>query len=91
MGNIQTYALHLSSALIIGQVFEGFLLASILYGIILVLLIYANIRLLFNHPPTSQRPLDTLFIHAPLRFFLVMQLNLLFPLSLLCAIVYVLL
>lgn len=39
--------------------------------------------LLSFHPPTWERPFDMLLIHAPLRFFLVLELALMFPLCLL--------
>ncbi|KIK55577.1 hypothetical protein GYMLUDRAFT_175444 [Collybiopsis luxurians FD-317 M1] len=66
----------------VAWVFEWFLLSTILQGILLLTLIYANLVLLIYHPPTSARPFDTMLIHAPLRFFLVLQFGLMFPLSL---------
>jgi len=63
-------------------VFQFFLASTILQGILLLLLIYANIVLLIYHAPTSSRPFDTALIHAPLRFFLILPLSLLFPISL---------
>jgi hypothetical protein len=60
-----------------------FLAATILAGLLLLLLIYANIVLLVYHKPTSARPFDTALIHAPMRFFLILPLEILFPISLL--------
>lgn len=65
------------------QVFQGFLASTILLGILLVLLIYANIVLLVYHPPTTRRPFDIALIHAPMRAFLILPLGVLFPYSLL--------
>ncbi|KAF9045594.1 hypothetical protein BJ165DRAFT_1478385 [Panaeolus papilionaceus] len=66
----------------IAWVLQWFLACTILQGLLLLLLIYANINLLIYHPPSRSRPLDTALIHAPLRFFLVLPLNILFPLCL---------
>ena len=60
-----------------------FLLSTILLGILLLLLVYSNIALLVYHAPTYSRPFDMALIHAPLRFFMVLPLSLLFPYSLL--------
>lgn len=50
----------------------------------MVLLIYPNVAILITHPPElGKRPLDVVFIHAPLRFFLVLPLTIMFPYSLL--------
>jgi hypothetical protein len=65
------------------QVMQWFLVATILQGLLLILLLYTNIALLIYHPPDSSRPLDTALIHAPLRFFLILPLSILFPLCLL--------
>lgn len=65
-------------------VFEWFLASTILLGILVVLLIYPNVAILMTHPPElGKRPLDVAFIHAPLRFFLVLPLTVMFPYSLL--------
>jgi len=66
----------------IGWVMQWFLFATILQGLLIVLLLYSNIALLIYHPPVGSRPLDTALIHAPLRFFLILPLNILFPLCL---------
>ncbi|KAJ7090596.1 hypothetical protein C8R43DRAFT_293284 [Mycena crocata] len=66
----------------VAWVFEWFLAATILQGILLVVLLYSNISLLTYHPPTTSRPFDMALIHAPLRFFLVLQFALMFPLTL---------
>ncbi|KAJ7594243.1 hypothetical protein C8J56DRAFT_926263 [Mycena floridula] len=63
-------------------VLEWFKSATALQGLLLILLLYANLMLIWKHAPTSERPLDTMFIHAPLRFFLILELALMFPLSL---------
>ncbi|THV05795.1 hypothetical protein K435DRAFT_744734 [Dendrothele bispora CBS 962.96] len=67
----------------IAWVFEWFLASTILQGILLLLLLYSNVVLLIYHAPTKSRPFDTLLIHAPLRFFLVLEIAMMFPLSLL--------
>ncbi|KAK7460908.1 hypothetical protein VKT23_008836 [Stygiomarasmius scandens] len=66
----------------ISWVFEWFLAATVLQGILLLLLLYSNIVLLIYHKPTSERPFDTMLIHAPLRFFLVLEIAMMFPLGL---------
>lgn len=65
------------------KVFQWFLVSTVLQGILLLTLLYSNIVLLIYHQPSSARPFDTILIHAPLRFFLVLQFGLMFPLSLL--------
>jgi len=64
------------------QVLSMFLTSTILLGILLILLIYSNIALLVYHAPTYSRPFDMALVHAPLRFFMVLPLSLLFPYSL---------
>jgi len=63
-------------------VMQWFLVSTVLQGILLLFLLFSNIVLLIYHQPNSSRPLDTALIHAPLRFFLILPLILLFPLSL---------
>lgn len=62
---------------------QWFLVATITQGILLLFLFYSNLALLIYHPPDGSRPLDTALIHAPMRFFFVLPLTILFPLSLL--------
>ncbi|KAJ7132098.1 hypothetical protein C8R44DRAFT_871088 [Mycena epipterygia] len=69
----------------VAWVFEWFLTATILQGILLILLLYSNISLLTYHAPTTSRPFDMALIHAPLRFFFVLQFALMFPLALFVA------
>lgn len=76
------YANWLMALWAICWVLEFFLLSTILLGLLVLCLLYSNIALLTYHPPTSSRPLDTALIHAPLRFFLVLPLSLLFSYSL---------
>ncbi|KAK7678063.1 hypothetical protein QCA50_019004 [Cerrena zonata] len=66
----------------IAWLFQSFLASTILLGILLVLLIYANVVLLIYHAPTFERPFDIALIHAPLRAFLILPLGVLFPYSL---------
>ncbi|KAJ6485913.1 hypothetical protein C8R45DRAFT_998377 [Mycena sanguinolenta] len=66
----------------VAWVFKWFLTATILQGILLILLLFCNISLLTYHAPTTKRPLDMALIHAPLRFFFVLQFALMFPLAL---------
>lgn len=63
-------------------VFQWFLLATVFQVLLLLVLVYSNVVLLVYHPPSSDRPLDTALIHAPLRFFLALPLNVLFTYSL---------
>ncbi|CAK5273860.1 unnamed protein product [Mycena citricolor] len=72
----------------IAWVFEWFILATVFQGILLILLLYSNIALLTYHAPTTQRPFDMALIHAPLRFFFVVQFALMLPLNLLCVKLY---
>ncbi|KAG6334338.1 hypothetical protein ID866_4750 [Astraeus odoratus] len=65
------------------KVLQFFLVSTILLGILILLLAYSNIALLVYHTPTTSRPLDMALIHAPLRFFLILPLSLMFPYSLL--------
>ncbi|KAI0360467.1 hypothetical protein OH77DRAFT_1418393 [Trametes cingulata] len=66
----------------IAWILQAFLLSTICLGIMLVLLLYANVVLLIYHAPTSKRPLDIAFIHAPLRAFLLLPLGVMFAYSL---------
>ncbi|KAI0089407.1 hypothetical protein BDY19DRAFT_102072 [Irpex rosettiformis] len=66
----------------IAWLLQAFLVSTILLGILLVLLLYANIVLLVYHAPTRERPLDIALIHAPMRAFLILPLNVLFWFSL---------
>ncbi|KAF8196711.1 hypothetical protein K438DRAFT_1825445 [Mycena galopus ATCC 62051] len=66
----------------VAWVFKWFLTATILQGILLIMLLYSNISLLTYHAPTTARPFDMALIHAPLRFFFVLQFALMFPLAL---------
>jgi len=63
-------------------VLQAFLASTILLGLLIIVLIYSNISLLVYHAPTHKRPLDMALIHAPLRFFLVLPLSVMFPYSL---------
>ncbi|KAI0795783.1 hypothetical protein C8Q75DRAFT_712066 [Abortiporus biennis] len=66
----------------IAWLFQSFLVSTVLLGILLVLLIYANVVLLVYHAPTSERPFDIALIHAPLRAFMILPLGVLFFYSL---------
>ncbi|KAH0839375.1 hypothetical protein J3R83DRAFT_69 [Lanmaoa asiatica] len=66
----------------IAWVLRMFLFSTILLGIILLLLVYSNIVLLVYHAPTYSRPFDMALIHAPLRFFMILPMSLMFPYSL---------
>ncbi|KAF9485692.1 hypothetical protein BDN70DRAFT_871014 [Pholiota conissans] len=69
----------------IAWVMRWFLLATILQGLILLLLLFSNVALFIYHPPEHARPLGIAFVHAPLRFFLVLPFSILFELSLFVA------
>ncbi|TFK31117.1 hypothetical protein BDQ12DRAFT_694530 [Crucibulum laeve] len=66
----------------VSWVMQWFLFATILQGILILMLVYSNLALLVYHPPVSDRPLDTALIHAPLRFFFILPVYILFPLCL---------
>jgi len=66
----------------VAWIFQSFLASTILLGILLCLLLYANMVLLIYHAPTSERPLDIALIHAPMRAFMILPLNVLFFYSL---------
>ena len=63
--------------------FKAFLLSSILLGFLVIILLYSNVVLYVYHPLVPTRPLDTAFIHAPMRLFLNLPLTLLLPVSIL--------
>jgi len=67
----------------VAWIMQWFLVSTILLGTLLLILIYCNVVILIYHPPEIKtRPLDVAFIHAPLRFFLVLPLQVMFPYSL---------
>ncbi|KAI0702059.1 hypothetical protein C8T65DRAFT_266253 [Cerioporus squamosus] len=66
----------------ISWILQAFLISTILLGVLLVLLLYSNIVLLIYHAPTTKRPLELAFIHAPVRAFLLLPLGVMFPFSL---------
>lgn len=76
------YANWVMAGWAIAWVLEGFLASTILLGVLVIILLYSNISLLTYHAPTSARPFDTALIHAPVRFFLILPLSLMFPYSL---------
>lgn len=63
-------------------VLQAFFVSTVLLGILLVLLIYANLNLLIYHSPTWSRPIDIILIHAPARAFMLWPLMIMFPYSL---------
>jgi hypothetical protein len=71
----------------IAWVTQHFLVATLLQALLLLLLLFSNISLLIYHlPPTAiTHPLNTLLVHAPLRFFLLLPLHILFPVCLFIA------
>ncbi|KAH8097101.1 hypothetical protein BXZ70DRAFT_311542 [Cristinia sonorae] len=69
----------------VAWLFQAFLVSTILLGVLLVLLIYANIVLLVYHAPTMERPFDLALIHAPMRAFMILPLGVLFHYSLFAA------
>lgn len=73
----------------VAWVFRLFLVATILQGLLILLLLYSNLALLIYHPPTGERPFDMALIHAPLRFFLILPLYVLFPYMLFVALGHV--
>lgn len=67
----------------VAWVMQWFLASTILLGILLLVLLYCNVVILIYHrPEIKKRPLDVAFIHAPLRFFLVLPLQVMFPYAL---------
>ncbi|KAL1721513.1 hypothetical protein EV715DRAFT_248948 [Schizophyllum commune] len=69
----------------ISWVLRAFIAATVFQGLLILLLLYSNINLLVYHAPTTRRPLDIALIHAPVRFFLVWPLMLMFAESLFLA------
>jgi len=82
VGLVLVFANWLMALWAVSWVLQWFLLATILQGLLLLLLIYSNIALLIYHVPSRSRPFDTALIHAPMRFFLILPLYLVFPISL---------
>ncbi|EKM57084.1 uncharacterized protein PHACADRAFT_254636 [Phanerochaete carnosa HHB-10118-sp] len=66
----------------VAWLFQAFLISAILQGILLVLLVYANVVLLIYHAPTHERLLDIALIHAPVRAFMILPLGVLFAYNL---------
>lgn len=60
--------------------------ATILISILVLFLIFVNLRLLIYYPAYWTQPFDYLFLHAPARLFLLVALDLLLPLSVFMAI-----
>ncbi|KIP07381.1 hypothetical protein PHLGIDRAFT_105717 [Phlebiopsis gigantea 11061_1 CR5-6] len=76
------FANWLTAGWALAWLFQAFLVSTILLGMVLILLIYANIVLLVYHSPTGKRPLDIMLIHAPMRAFMILPLGVLFPYNL---------
>ncbi|PCH36895.1 hypothetical protein WOLCODRAFT_109337 [Wolfiporia cocos MD-104 SS10] len=72
----------LMAAWAISWVLQAFLVSTIMLGMLLVLLVYCNLVLLVYHRPNRSRPFDLLFIHAPVRAFMIWPLMVMFPYSL---------
>ncbi|KAI1798024.1 hypothetical protein LXA43DRAFT_968480 [Ganoderma leucocontextum] len=66
----------------VSWVLQAFMLSTICLGVLLLLLLYANVVLLIYHAPTTRKPFDLAFIHAPVRAFMLLPLTILFPYSL---------
>ncbi|KAH9921764.1 uncharacterized protein B0H18DRAFT_1116224 [Fomitopsis serialis] len=69
----------------IAWVLQAFVVATVAQGILFVLLLYANLVLLVYHRPTWSRPFDVLFIHAPVRAFMIWPFMIMFPYTLFVA------
>jgi hypothetical protein len=74
----------------IAWVTQHFLLSTFLQSLLLLLLLFSNLSLLIYHlPPTTiTHPLNSLLIHAPLRFFLLLPLHVLLPVCLFLSLNY---
>ncbi|TFK53068.1 hypothetical protein OE88DRAFT_1677813 [Heliocybe sulcata] len=61
----------------ISWVMQQFLISTIFLGALLMLLLYANMVLSIYHLPATwkERPMDLVFIHAPLKMFLILVMN----------------
>jgi hypothetical protein len=59
---------------------QYFFVATLLQSILLLVLLFSNVSLIIYH---RTHPLNTLLIHPPLRFFLLLPLHFLLPVSLL--------
>ena len=64
------------------QVLQGFIASTVLLGLLVLILLYANVVLFIYHEPTFKRPLDMAFIHAPIRLFFILPFGVLFWYSL---------
>jgi len=75
------FANWLIAAWAVAFAFQSFLPCVVLIALSVVLLLFVNMRLYIMHPPSIRHPIDYLFLHAPLRLFLLLPLNVLLPLS----------
>ena len=70
------------------QVLQGFIASTVLLGLLVLILLYANVVLFIYHEPTFKRPLDMAFIHAPIRLFFILPFGVIFWYSLSIALGY---
>ncbi|KAG8835841.1 hypothetical protein FRC17_000805 [Serendipita sp. 399] len=60
---------------------QSFIPATVLIAILVIVLIFVNLRLLIYYPAYWTRPLDYLLLHAPARLFLLVTASLFLPLT----------
>jgi hypothetical protein len=65
---------------------QAFTAAAILICLVVLCLIFVNLRLLIYYPASWTDPFDYLLLHAPARLFLLVTSNLFLPLTILIAI-----
>lgn len=60
--------------------FNAFITSTVLISLVVILLIFMNIRLAFYYPAKWSQPIDYLFLHTSARLFLLVTATLLLPL-----------
>ncbi|PVG01626.1 hypothetical protein CPB86DRAFT_81640 [Serendipita vermifera] len=65
---------------------QAFIPAAILISLVVLCLIFVNLRLLIYYPASWTQPFDYMLLHAPARLFLLVTSNLFLPLTIFIAI-----
>lgn len=71
----------LMAAWAVAWALQTWVVSTILLSLLTAVLVYSNLVLLVYHRPSRETPLDTLFIHTPMRLFLLLTATLLLPMS----------
>ncbi|KAI0031517.1 hypothetical protein K488DRAFT_51946 [Vararia minispora EC-137] len=83
VGHALVFSNWIMAAWAISWTLQWWIPSTALLGIQALALLYANMVLIIYHEPTFARPLDIVFIHAPMRLLFILTVGLLFPYSLL--------